>query len=60
MINICFLFYRALCANRDSTNDEVKVNYRKMALLVHPDKCVDPQADEAFKGKADVKSGLQF
>lgn len=27
----------------------VKQNYRRLALLVHPDKCSLPHADEAFK-----------
>ncbi|KAL6645823.1 hypothetical protein ACP70R_017431 [Stipagrostis hirtigluma subsp. patula] len=32
----------------DSSPDEVKKQYRKLSLLVHPDKCKHPQAQEAF------------
>ncbi|KAK4369601.1 hypothetical protein RND71_013393 [Anisodus tanguticus] len=32
----------------DSSIDEVKRQYRKLSLLVHPDKCKHPQAKEAF------------
>ncbi|XP_019242466.1 PREDICTED: J domain-containing protein spf31-like [Nicotiana attenuata] len=35
----------------DSSIDEVKKQYRKLSLLVHPDKCKHPQAKEAFGGK---------
>ncbi|EYU19852.1 hypothetical protein MIMGU_mgv11b014837mg [Erythranthe guttata] len=32
----------------DSSVDEVKRQYRKLSLLVHPDKCKHPQSKEAF------------
>ncbi|CAN4099042.1 unnamed protein product [Withania somnifera] len=32
----------------DSSIDDVKKQYRKLSLLVHPDKCKHPQAKEAF------------
>ncbi|CAJ2642339.1 unnamed protein product [Trifolium pratense] len=32
----------------DSSIDEVKKQYRKISLMVHPDKCKHPQAKEAF------------
>ncbi|KAM6576628.1 hypothetical protein CsatB_028465 [Cannabis sativa] len=34
----------------DSTPEDVKRQYRKLSLLVHPDKCKHPQAKEAFGG----------
>jgi DnaJ family protein C protein 8 len=34
----------------DSSADEVKKQYRKLSLLVHPDKCKHPKAQEAFAG----------
>ncbi|XP_009758748.1 uncharacterized protein [Nicotiana sylvestris] len=34
----------------DSSIDDVKKQYRKLSLLVHPDKCKHPQAKEAFGG----------
>nr|GEX73799.1 hypothetical protein [Tanacetum cinerariifolium] len=35
----------------DSTPEEVKRQYCKLSLLVHPDKCKHPQAKEAFGGE---------
>eukprot|EP00475_Leptophrys_vorax_P037467 TRINITY_DN64658_c0_g1_i1.p1 TRINITY_DN64658_c0_g1~~TRINITY_DN64658_c0_g1_i1.p1 ORF type:complete len:249 (+),score=55.34 TRINITY_DN64658_c0_g1_i1:294-1040(+) len=32
----------------DSTLDDVKKQYRKISLMIHPDKCKHPQAKEAF------------
>ncbi|KAF6156022.1 hypothetical protein GIB67_035379 [Kingdonia uniflora] len=31
-----------------SSPDDVKKQYRKLSLMVHPDKCKHPQAKEAF------------
>eukprot|EP00271_Cylindrocystis_brebissonii_P023041 TRINITY_DN9222_c0_g1_i2.p1 TRINITY_DN9222_c0_g1~~TRINITY_DN9222_c0_g1_i2.p1 ORF type:complete len:245 (+),score=53.44 TRINITY_DN9222_c0_g1_i2:198-932(+) len=36
----------------DSTVDDVKRQYRKISLLIHPDKCHHPQAKEAFAALA--------
>lgn len=36
----------------DSGEDEVKRQYRKISLLIHPDKCHHPQAKEAFASLA--------
>ncbi|XP_057300064.1 uncharacterized protein LOC130630550 [Hydractinia symbiolongicarpus] len=41
--------YRTLCLTRNASNADIKSNYRKLALLVHPDKCEDNKSDDAFK-----------
>lgn len=35
----------------DATPEEVRKQYRKLSLLVHPDKCSHPQAASAFDGE---------
>eukprot|EP00897_Mesotaenium_endlicherianum_P002046 jgi/Mesen1/186/ME1136481C07560 len=43
----------------DSDIDEVKRQYRKLSLLVHPDKCKHPQAKEAFAGELLSRTACQ-
>lgn len=33
----------------DASADEIKMRYRKLSALVHPDKCDDPRAQDAFQ-----------
>ncbi|XP_073040498.1 J domain-containing protein spf31 isoform X1 [Primulina eburnea] len=42
----------------DSSPDDVKKQYRKLSLLVHPDKCKHPQAKEAFAALAKAQQLL--
>ncbi|KAL6518670.1 hypothetical protein OROHE_017720 [Orobanche hederae] len=42
----------------DSHVDDVKKQYRKLSLLVHPDKCKHPQAKEAFGALAKAQQLL--
>ncbi|KAL3518651.1 hypothetical protein ACH5RR_021240 [Cinchona calisaya] len=42
----------------DSPLDDVKKQYRKLSLLVHPDKCKHPQAKEAFGALAKAQQLL--
>ncbi|XP_010247444.1 PREDICTED: dnaJ homolog subfamily C member 8-like isoform X1 [Nelumbo nucifera] len=42
----------------NSTPDDMKKQYRKLSLLVHPDKCKHPQAKEAFAALAKAQQLL--
>ncbi|XP_042385503.1 dnaJ homolog subfamily C member 8-like [Zingiber officinale] len=42
----------------DSSVDEVKKQYRRLSLLVHPDKCKHPRAKEAFAALAKAQQLL--
>lgn len=48
-------FYAALEIQRDATSDQIKKQYRKMALKYHPDKAGDSQ-DAAAKFELIQKS----
>lgn len=57
-ISYCVYHSRALCVQRNATHEEIKGNYRKLARLVHPDKCELKDADEAFKSM--IETFLSF
>ncbi|XP_061366608.1 uncharacterized protein LOC133309797 [Gastrolobium bilobum] len=40
--------YDVLGVNHNMSSDNIKKRYWKMSLLVHPDKCSHPQANQAF------------
>ena len=42
----------------DSTQEEVKRQYRKVSLLIHPDKCKHPKATSAFEVLGHANSQL--
>lgn len=57
VIRICYdspFFIRTLCVPHTASNEVIKANYRKLAKLVHPDKCEHEDAAEAFKSKEHV------
>jgi len=41
--------YELLCVEVSADGKEIKKQYKKLALSVHPDKNASPKADEAFK-----------
>lgn len=48
-IKKCKDYYEILSINKDATDSEIKKAYKKLALLLHPDKNKCPGASEAFK-----------
>lgn len=43
--------YEVLMVSPDSLDDEIKRQYRQLTQLLHPDKCPDPRAGDAFTSK---------
>jgi len=41
--------YEQLNLRFDASEEEIRKQYRKLSLLVHPDKCSHPQARQAFE-----------
>ena len=41
--------YEILCVEKTCDNNDLKRSYRKIATKVHPDRCKDPGATEAFQ-----------
>lgn len=42
--------FEQLSLRMDATLDEIRRQYRKLSLMVHPDKCQHERAREAFEG----------
>jgi DnaJ family protein C protein 8 len=43
--------YEQLNLRFTATPEEIRKQYRKLSLMVHPDKCKHEKASEAFEGK---------
>ncbi|GCB83242.1 hypothetical protein scyTo_0023656 [Scyliorhinus torazame] len=41
-----------------ASRDEVNKAYRKMAMLLHPDKCLAPGSEDAFKAVVNARTVL--
>jgi DnaJ family protein C protein 8 len=42
--------YDVLNIPSEATEEEIKKQFRQLTMLLHPDKCSDPNAVEAFQG----------
>jgi len=42
-------FYERMGLERTASSEEIKKRFRKLSLLLHPDKCTLPGAEESFK-----------
>ncbi|CAK9061040.1 unnamed protein product [Durusdinium trenchii] len=51
-------YYHILGIEKGASDDEIKKAYRKLALRLHPDKCKEPGAEEAFKKVGEAFSVL--
>ncbi len=52
LINTNFISpYEVLMISVEATEEEIKRQYRQLSLIVHPDKCNDSKAADAFHGK---------
>lgn len=49
-IRHCKDYYEILNLKKNASESDLKREYRKLALQLHPDKCRAPGATEAFKG----------
>ena len=51
-------YYKILGVGKDATPSEIKKGYRKMALIHHPDKNDDAEAEETFKNISEAYTVL--
>ncbi|XP_047737639.1 dnaJ homolog subfamily C member 27-like [Hyalella azteca] len=49
-------FHKLQLNRRGTTKEDVNKSYRRLAALVHPDKCAAPGAEEAFKRLAQARA----
>lgn len=52
MSNVFFFFFLLV------SREEVNKAYRKLAVLLHPDKCVAPGSEDAFKAVVNARTSL--
>lgn len=50
--------YTVLDIRRNANEEEIEKAYKRMCLILHPDRCKHERAEEAFKKLANVKSNL--
>ena len=51
--------YEVLGVEPTATSGEIKKRYWRLSLLIHPDKCAHPRANDAFQAVSKVSKDLQ-
>ena len=51
--------YEVVGADLDASANEIKKRYWKLSLMIHPDKCDHPKAQEAFNALSQAAKNLQ-
>ena len=51
--------YEVLGVEPAATSGEIKKRYWRLSLLIHPDKCAHPRANDAFQAVSKVSKDLQ-
>lgn len=51
--------YEVLGVKTTATSGEIKKQYWRLSLLIHPDKCAHPRANDAFQAVSKVSKDLQ-
>ena len=51
--------YEVLDVEPTATSGEIKKRYWRLSLLIHPDKCAHPRANDAFQAVSKVSKDLQ-
>eukprot|EP00922_Rhytidocystis_sp_ex-Travisia-forbesii_P000107 GHVS01000172.1.p1 GENE.GHVS01000172.1~~GHVS01000172.1.p1 ORF type:complete len:378 (-),score=90.44 GHVS01000172.1:245-1270(-) len=51
--------FHALLLSAEAEEDEIKRQYKKISLLIHPDKCKNPKAHDAFQAITKAYEELQ-
>lgn len=51
--------YEVLGVEPTATSAEIKKRYWRLSLLIHPDKCSHPRANDAFQAVSKVSKDLQ-
>ncbi len=51
--------YKVVGVDRDAKGQDVKKRYWRLSLLIHPDKCDHPRAQDAFNAVSQAAKDLQ-
>lgn len=51
--------YDLMDVSKESSSKDIKRKYWKLSLMIHPDKCDHPNADDAFQAISQAAKDLQ-